>query len=191
MAGLVSFYFAQRVAEVADARARELDLRISQQQERAANAERMLLLVRDRQLPRRTSFKAAPFRDILAEAKVAAEQVDIWYPPEDEEARSLALGIFEQLGFAGWHPQRPVPIPPDAVAEKYSDASPPDLASLSALQRVGAAGTGISFFSREFNSTLAVPLFEALSASAGSPLSRSADSRLAEGQIRLIIGVKP
>jgi len=150
-----------------------------------------LIAVRERQFSRRTSFKTAAFRDTLAGAGASPSQVEIWYKPEDEEAMLFALGLLEQLGFAGWHPQRPIPIPTDAVSFNLANASSAELAKLGSIERIGAAPTGLSLFSREFDSPLATTLFEALIAGTGTPLWRSSDPRLDDDAIRVIVGVKP
>jgi hypothetical protein len=95
LAGIVSWYFSNKAASATEERTRALELRIAEQQERAAKAEQSLLKVQQAIKPRMLDHLA-----FLEKMKGAPKgpPVDILYKENDEEAHRLALQIQRWLG---------------------------------------------------------------------------------------------
>lgn len=101
IAGVVSWYFSQVVAEAAETRAREMDLRISEQQERAATAERQLIEVRNKLAPR----VLAPEQQERITAAIAPHSgitFSVFTFPGDAEPAALARTLAAAIESAGW-----------------------------------------------------------------------------------------
>jgi hypothetical protein len=193
IAGLVSWYFSQVVAEANDRRTAELELRIAEQRERAANAERDLLTLKREMAPR--MLDRVRFLEYL-KGKPKGGSVEILYKDNDEEAYTLAVQIQRWLGpgvekdGAGW------PIM-GLRALKESDALHPD-PNLPTVIRSGFffSGSGVMLSTRALPSNPfdethpAIVLRLALERADITALGLTEDPSLPQSMIRVIVGPK-
>lgn len=103
----------ERVA-AANASSAQANERASTLNERATRLELELEQLRRNQLPRASRLLAGPFETLLRQGPPGT--ANVWYPPEDTEAYSLAIALHGVLVSCGWQIQeRPRPIPPNMI----------------------------------------------------------------------------
>lgn len=143
--GATSILLGGKLGKLKDAQAetaqRNLELAVSTQQERAANAEKQLALVRKRQDPRIFNATLAPLLDALKHKPPGT--AEILYEEGDGEVFDFAGMLERCLRSNGWEvtPARPIG---NTVNGVYVEAGFSDLNSWRATMRLGAAATGVS-----------------------------------------------
>ena len=143
IAGLVAWYFGQTASDERNARAEAMELRIAEQQERAARAEKDLLDIQERARPRTLDPGArASLIDWLRKTDANAS-VQLWSPSSPEPI-AYKLQLRDAIIEAGWlvtkttaSPQ--MGNPTVGIKVWFRDAEPPSVASLlhNALTQAG------------------------------------------------------
>jgi hypothetical protein len=128
---VVGYVVNKRQAE----KIRDFDLRLAEQQERAANAERDLAEVRERQAPRK--LPAETFINSLKGKPKGVAHI-LYHHKDDFEAYNFAVQLWMALTAAGWTViDQPAPIPPEGPE------TPQPLRNLPSIARYGG-GPGVA-----------------------------------------------
>ncbi len=102
IAGLVAWYFSTAAATASGERARALELRVSEQQERAAKAEQSLLELQERLKPRTIAPEQRAALETSLKAIPDKVRIKVFVPIGDTEALEYGRLILRILRDSNW-----------------------------------------------------------------------------------------
>ncbi|HWW00484.1 MAG TPA: hypothetical protein VNZ64_12365 [Candidatus Acidoferrum sp.] len=167
-----------------EAAAKELEIEVAKQRERAAQAEFRIMRLQKWGWPRWELFRAEAFQDSLTNAPKG--RASIWFIPSmDHEPEGLGRRIAQSLKTAGWTVTEPQPIPESARArDLWRNLSE----GVTIIGRSGGTLKGSP------GSDFVDPLISALSKAFVISLSGVgyvSDAEMKGGEIRIAIGRNP